>query len=69
MSDILPRCMPAELIGRLRTLAERRRAHFHDLHESGRWKLYYSESEFAALESAAVQAADAVARVEASIAM
>jgi uncharacterized repeat protein (TIGR03809 family) len=29
-----------------RDLAERRRAHFIDLHESGRWKRYYTDDEF-----------------------
>jgi uncharacterized repeat protein (TIGR03809 family) len=29
-----------------RVLAERRRAHFFDLHASGRWKHYYSENQF-----------------------
>jgi uncharacterized repeat protein (TIGR03809 family) len=29
-----------------RALAERRRAHFLELHESGRWKHYYSEEQF-----------------------
>jgi len=29
-----------------RDLAERRRAHFVDLYESGRWKHYYTDQEF-----------------------
>ena len=29
-----------------RDLAERRRAHFLELHASGRWKRYYSEEQF-----------------------
>jgi hypothetical protein len=29
-----------------RALAERRRAHFLELYDSGRWKYYYSETEF-----------------------
>jgi uncharacterized repeat protein (TIGR03809 family) len=29
-----------------RELAERRRAHFTELHKSGRWKHYYTEREF-----------------------
>jgi uncharacterized repeat protein (TIGR03809 family) len=28
-----------------RTLAERRRAHFVELYDSGRWKRYYTEAE------------------------
>jgi uncharacterized repeat protein (TIGR03809 family) len=31
-----------------RALAEGRRAHFHDLYRSGRWKRYYTEEEFVA---------------------
>jgi hypothetical protein len=55
--------MSAELISKLRNLAERRRAHFLDLHESGRWKRYYNESEFAASEREAIQSADAWTRM------
>ena len=29
-----------------RALAERRRAHFLELYDSGRWKRYYSEEQF-----------------------
>jgi uncharacterized repeat protein (TIGR03809 family) len=29
-----------------RELAERRRAHFAELHKSGRWKHYYTERDF-----------------------
>jgi len=29
-----------------RDLAERRRAHFVDLYQTGRWKHYYTDSEF-----------------------
>jgi uncharacterized repeat protein (TIGR03809 family) len=31
---------------RWRDLAERRRSHFVELYESGRWKRYYSEADF-----------------------
>jgi uncharacterized repeat protein (TIGR03809 family) len=31
---------------RWRDLANRRRSHFVELYESGRWKLYYTEAEF-----------------------
>src|SRR5215207_6732308 len=31
---------------RWRDLADRRRSHFIELYESGRWKLYYTEAEF-----------------------
>jgi uncharacterized repeat protein (TIGR03809 family) len=48
--------MSAELLMKLRQLAERRQAHISDLHHSGRWKRYYSESEFAALRQDAEHA-------------
>lgn len=50
--------MSAELIGKLQQLAERRRAHFTDLRLTGRWKHYYSESEFAAVMRDATQSVD-----------
>jgi uncharacterized repeat protein (TIGR03809 family) len=50
--------MSAELLTKLRQLAERRQAHISDLHHSGRWKRYYSESEFAALRQDAEMATD-----------
>jgi uncharacterized repeat protein (TIGR03809 family) len=33
-------------VARWRDLADRRRSHFIELYESGRWKLYYTETEF-----------------------
>jgi hypothetical protein len=42
--------MSSELLIKLRQLAERRQAHMSDLHHSGRWRRYYTESEFAALK-------------------
>jgi hypothetical protein len=53
-----PHRMSAELMGKLQELAERRQAHFHDLHESGRWKHYYSEPEMADLMDEAGRMAD-----------
>jgi uncharacterized repeat protein (TIGR03809 family) len=50
--------MSSELIGKLRRLAERRRDHLVDLQETGRWKHYYSESEFAARKLDAVELVD-----------
>jgi hypothetical protein len=50
--------MSAELMGKLHQLAERRRAHFTDLHQTGRWKHYYSETEFAAVMDDVAQSAD-----------
>ena len=35
-----------EVAQKWRTLAEMRHAHFLDLHQSGRWKHYYSEQQF-----------------------
>jgi uncharacterized repeat protein (TIGR03809 family) len=46
-----------------RDLAERRRAHFLDLHESGRWRLYYTEAQFLACMRDAIAAAEAWARI------
>jgi uncharacterized repeat protein (TIGR03809 family) len=37
---------PDQVAQRWRDLADRRRAHFIELYESGRWKLYYSEADF-----------------------
>jgi uncharacterized repeat protein (TIGR03809 family) len=38
---------PADRIAqRWRDLADRRRTHFIELYETGRWKLYYTEAEF-----------------------
>jgi uncharacterized repeat protein (TIGR03809 family) len=40
-------------------LAERRRAHFAELHSSGRWKHYYTEDKFRARMHEVVNAANA----------
>jgi uncharacterized repeat protein (TIGR03809 family) len=40
-----------------RDLAERRHAHYLDLYKTGRWKRYYSEDEFRAELSAAIELA------------
>ena len=45
MSEQIPRSMPVELTRRWRELAERRRAHFIDLYDTGRWKHYYTEEQ------------------------
>jgi uncharacterized repeat protein (TIGR03809 family) len=57
--------MSAEITRKWRDLAEKRRTHFVDLYESGRWKHYYSESEFVALMREAVQLADDWTRLDA----
>ena len=63
MSEAIPRRMSAELIGKLRRLAEQRRDHFLDLQETGRWRHYYSESEFAASKRDAIQLVDTWVRM------
>ena len=50
--------MSQELLGKLHRLAERRQAHVNDLQQSGRWRHYYDENEFAALRRDAESAAD-----------
>ena len=40
-----------------RDLAERRHAHYLDLYKTGRWKRYYTEKEFRAELSAAIELA------------
>ena len=37
---------PDQVARRWRDLADRRRSHFIELYESGRWKLYYTEADF-----------------------
>ena len=44
-------------------LAERRRAHFAELHDSGRWQKYYRENKFFAQLRATERMADAWAKV------
>jgi uncharacterized repeat protein (TIGR03809 family) len=46
MSARLPAHALDEVAQKWRALAERRRAHFVELYESGRWRHYYSEEEF-----------------------
>jgi len=46
MADSLPLRMSEDLARRWRALAEQRRAHFAALYHSGRWKLYYTETQF-----------------------
>ncbi len=46
-----------------RTLAERRRAHFFDLYQSGRWKHYYSQDQFLFEMRQAVAVAERWARI------
>jgi hypothetical protein len=46
-----------------RDLAERRRAHFLELHKTGRWKHYYTEERFLAEMREAARAAETWARL------
>jgi hypothetical protein len=46
MAQSLPSQMPAEVTQRWRVLAEQRYAHFLELHQTGRWKHYYTEHDF-----------------------
>jgi uncharacterized repeat protein (TIGR03809 family) len=45
MSEQIPRSMPVEFTRKGRELAERRRAHFIELYDTGRWKHYYTEEQ------------------------
>ena len=45
MSEQIPRCMPAEFTRKGRELAERRRAHFVELYDTGRWRHYYTQEQ------------------------
>ena len=47
-----------QIAQRWRDLADRRRSHFVELYQSGRWKRYYSEAEFIARLREVFQAAD-----------
>jgi uncharacterized repeat protein (TIGR03809 family) len=47
-----------QIAQRWRDLADRRRSHFIELYQSGRWKLYYSEAEFIARLREVFQAAE-----------
>jgi uncharacterized repeat protein (TIGR03809 family) len=58
MSEQIPRCMPVEITRRWRALAERRRAHFIELYDSGRWKHYYTEEQLLARMREAIHLAE-----------
>lgn len=45
-------------IARWRDLADRRRSHFIELYETGRWKHYYSEADFVLRMREVCQAAE-----------
>ena len=55
----IPRRMSAEITQKWRDLAERRRAHFIELYDTGRWKLYYTEEQMLARIDEALEQATA----------
>jgi uncharacterized repeat protein (TIGR03809 family) len=62
--SVRERTRPYEEVSRKwRDLAERRRAHFVDLYESGRWKYYYNEAQFINEMREVVKAAEVWARI------
>ncbi len=52
-----------EVAHKWRALAERRRAHFLELHHSGRWKRYYSEEQFLPRLRAAIKSSERWAEI------
>ena len=52
-----------EVAQKWRILAERRRAHFVELYNTGRWKRYYSEEEFLLKMRDAMKASDRWAEI------
>ncbi len=46
-----------------RDLAERRRAHFVELYETGRWRHYYTEEQFLACMREVIEAAEVWAKI------
>jgi uncharacterized repeat protein (TIGR03809 family) len=63
MSGAQPARPYGEITQQWRELAERRRAHFVDLYQSGRWKHYYTEEQFLAEMEEAIRAAETWARI------
>lgn len=54
----IPHRMSAEITQKWRDLAERRRAHFIELYDTGRWKRYYTEEQLLARMREAVRLAE-----------
>jgi uncharacterized repeat protein (TIGR03809 family) len=54
----IPRRMSAQITQKWRDLAERRRDHFKELYDTGRWKHYYSEEVLVARTREAVYLAE-----------
>jgi uncharacterized repeat protein (TIGR03809 family) len=63
MAPATPLWKSDEVSLRWRSLAERRRAHFVELYNSGRWRRYYSEEAFLTQMREAVRGAEAWARL------
>lgn len=53
-----PQAISPDQVARWRDLADRRRSHFIELYESGRWKHYYSEADFVLRMREVCQAAE-----------
>jgi uncharacterized repeat protein (TIGR03809 family) len=71
MSDSLQIPGTTELARKWHALVERRRAHFADLYDSGRWRKYYREQSFLSQMRETARMADAwdrVARVNGTMA-
>src|SRR5438309_11882724 len=51
------------VVHKWRDLAERRRAHFVDLYNSGRWRHYYTEAQFLARMREVVETAETWAKI------
>jgi uncharacterized repeat protein (TIGR03809 family) len=60
---MLPQTFSPETIRKWHDLAERRRAHLVDLYDTGRWRLYYTESEFVARMRQAIGLSNGWARL------
>jgi len=58
MPGQIPRRMSAEITQKWRDLAERRRAHFVELYDTGRWKHYYTEEQMLARMRDAIRLAE-----------
>jgi uncharacterized repeat protein (TIGR03809 family) len=63
MSDSLQIPGTIEIAKKWHALAERRRAHFADLYDSGRWRKYYREQSFLSQMRETARMADAWDRV------
>ena len=58
MALAIPRSMSAAMLRKLHSLAEQRCAYFIELHQSGRWRHYYTAEELATQMRDAAQVAE-----------